>query len=344
MASGMRRQGQPMPLNTVLVAGASGLVGSAAVEHFAALPGWRVIALSRRRPALPPAVDYLQADLADPQSCRAAADSLGEVTHVVFAALYEKPDLVAGWRDHEQMHVNLSMLRGVEPIRNPAKERWPRHPHENFYWLQEDLLRARQPGRDWTFTILRPQVIFGNAVGSPMNAVAAVGAYAAVMRELGHPLCFPGGGAFVNGATDARLLARAMAFAGTSPVAANETYNVVNGDVLVWQDIWASIAAHFGMPAGPAEPLRLAEAMPGREDVWQRIVVKHGLQPLTLAQLAGSSWQFTDRALGHGQAHPADSVLSPIKLRQAGFHDCEDTEDCLLYWLRRMQSERLLPP
>jgi hypothetical protein len=231
----------------------------------------------------------------------------------------------------------------VEPVRNPAKERWTRHAHENFYWLQEDLLRERQPARRWSFTILRPQVILGDAVGSPMNVVAAVGAYAALTREFGRPLCFPGGGAFVNGATDARLLARAMAFAGTSAVAANETYNVVNGDVLVWQDIWAAVAAHFGMPAGPADPLRLAEAMPRREDVWQRIVSKHGLQPLALAQLVGSSWQFTDRVFGYGLTHPADSVLSTIKLRQAGFHDCEDTEDGLLYWLRRMQSQRLLP-
>jgi len=110
-------------------------------------------------------------------------------------------------------------------------------------------------------------VILGDAVGSPMNVVATMGAYAAVMRELGRPLCLPRGGAFVNGAADARLLARARTFAGTSGVASNETYNVVNGDVLVWQDIWAAVAAHFGMPAGPAEPLRLAEAMPRREDV-----------------------------------------------------------------------------
>ena len=34
--------------HTMLVAGASGVVGTAAVEHFARLPDWNVIALSRR--------------------------------------------------------------------------------------------------------------------------------------------------------------------------------------------------------------------------------------------------------------------------------------------------------
>src|SRR5205823_3889443 len=35
---------------TVLVAGASGLVGFAAAKHFASLGGWKVIAVSRREP------------------------------------------------------------------------------------------------------------------------------------------------------------------------------------------------------------------------------------------------------------------------------------------------------
>jgi NAD dependent epimerase/dehydratase family len=39
-----------MAKRTVLVAGASGLVGSAAVRHFAQLPDWEVIGVSRRPP------------------------------------------------------------------------------------------------------------------------------------------------------------------------------------------------------------------------------------------------------------------------------------------------------
>ena len=41
--------------HTILIAGASGVVGAAATEHFAALPDWEVLALSRRPCALPPA-------------------------------------------------------------------------------------------------------------------------------------------------------------------------------------------------------------------------------------------------------------------------------------------------
>ena len=43
--------------HTILIAGASGVVGAAATEHFAALPDWEVLALSRRPCALPPGVN-----------------------------------------------------------------------------------------------------------------------------------------------------------------------------------------------------------------------------------------------------------------------------------------------
>lgn len=360
----------PKKKHTILIVGATGLVGAAAIEHFASLRDWQVIAVSRRVPILPEGVQHLALDLSDGAACAAASSSLDRVTHVLFAALYELPELVAGWRDRRQMAVNEAMLRNlldglqmaakglrhitllqgtkaygghVEPAPVPAKERWPRHQHENFYWLQEDLLRMRQPHSAWTFTVLRPQAVFGYAIGSPMNIIAAIGAYAAVQRALGQPLCFPGGGRYVSAASDSRMLARAAEFAGTHEIAANETYNVVNGDLLVWEDIWASIGQRFGMTVGEAQPSELAKTMPTQEALWQKIVSEHKLQLLSLKQMIGSSWQFADRTLAHGVANPADSVLSTIKLRKHGFSDCQDTEDSIHYWLERMQEQRLLP-
>ncbi|MBC7732856.1 MAG: NAD(P)H-binding protein, partial [Bacteriovorax sp.] len=140
--------------HTILIAGASGVVGAAAVAHFAALPDWQVLALSRRPSPLPGRVRHVSLDLTDAAACAAAAPGLGEATHVLFAALYELPELVAGWRDPRQMAVNHAMLRNlldalqmsakglrhislmqgtkaygghVEPAPVPAKERSPRH-------------------------------------------------------------------------------------------------------------------------------------------------------------------------------------------------------------------------
>jgi len=354
----------------ILIAGAGGVVGAAAVEHFAALPDWQVSALSRRCLSLPDGVQHIAADLTDAAACRDAATRLADTTHLLYAALYEKPDLIAGWRDPEQMAVNESMLRNildalqaaapglrhvtilqgtkaygghVEPAPVPCKERWPRHGHENFYWLQEDLLRERQPRSAWTFSILRPQIVLGHAVSSPMNIIAAIGAYAAVMRDLGRPMAFPGGGRYINAATDSRLIARAAEFTATHEIAANETYNVVNGDMLVWHDIWDSIALRFGLKAGEPRPMNLAEEMPAYEEAWSRVVKRYGLRNVSLQGLIGSSWQFTDRAFAQGLENPPDSVLSGLKLRRHGFAECFDTEDSIHYWLERMQQEQLLP-
>ena len=357
-----------MTRRTLLIAGATGIVGGAALEHFATLPGWDVIALSRRPPA--GAVRHVRADLTDAADTRRALADCGSVTHVLYAALFEQPDLVAGWRDREQMRVNtamfanlldalerhapalahLTLMQGAKAyglhdtqVPVPAKERWPRPSHEVFYWPQEDLLRERQRGAAWQFSILRPQLILGHAAGSPMNLVGALGAYAAIQREIGEPLRFPGGGRYVHAASDSRLIARVVAFCGTSPAAAGRTFNVVNGDMLVWQDLWPAIAARFGMAVGAPRPMRLAEHMPRYEDTWQRIVERHGLRPTTLAQLLGSSWQFTDRSFGYGLVAPLDRIESPVALWKAGFVGCEDTEDAFVHWLGRMQDERWLP-
>jgi hypothetical protein len=144
---------------------------------------------------------------------------LADVSHLVYAALSEKHDIVAGWTAADQMQVNLMMLgnllatletaapalqRGCScRTRRPTartspgyaygKEPQPRHCHENFYWLQEDLLRTRAVQAQWTWTIIRPQAVFGWALGGQMNVIAAIGALAAIARARREVLTFPGG-------------------------------------------------------------------------------------------------------------------------------------------------------
>jgi nucleoside-diphosphate-sugar epimerase len=355
----------------VLVAGASGIVGRAAVARLAGRPGTRVIALSRRRPDLDADHVHQALDLTDAAACAAAAETWTGITHLVYAALYEEPDLIRGWRAAAQMQTNLAMLRNLmapllghakglrhvtllqgtkaygahlRPIAVPARERWPRDDHANFYWLQEDWLRAAQRGRDWTFTILRPQVIFGHGLGSPMNPLAAIGAYAAILKARGEALHWPGGPGYVLEATCADLLARAIDWAGVSPTAAGETFNVTNGDVFTWPNLWPAVARALGMEPGPARPLCLAEAMPACEAEWAAIVRRHGLLASTLRSFVGGSFAYADYIFAHGRGTPPPPVLlSTVKIRQAGFADCVDTEDMIAAWFAALRRLRLLP-
>ena len=104
--------------NKVLVTGASGLLGVAAIEKFLAA-GWKVVGVSRRKPLLPSGrdVEFLAVDLRDEKASRAAFEPLTDVTHIAYTALHEKPELVAGWSSKEQIETNNAMLRNVvEPI------------------------------------------------------------------------------------------------------------------------------------------------------------------------------------------------------------------------------------
>ena len=356
----------------VLIAGVSGVVGFAASHRFAS-QGWDVLGLSRRRPArLPDAVQHLAVDLAEPSSIAAVQEQLAGVTHLVYAALFEKPGLMPGWREQDQMERNITMLSNlyrslaedgglkhisllqgtkaysahIEPMTVPGRERNPRHQHENFYWLQEDFLRDRQSVADFALTILRPQVIYGEAQGGNMNALPALGVYAALLSAQGRDLEFPGGVAPVSEAVDADLLARMLEWAATSPAAANETFNVTNGDVYCLQNVWPVLAESFGMQVGDAVPMSLAAEMPGREPEWNKLVDRFDLQaPTSLNTFVGQSFIYADMLLGHGQTTArSPSLVSTIKARHAGFTDCVDTEDMFARLIANLQAARLLPP
>jgi nucleoside-diphosphate-sugar epimerase len=359
----------------VVVAGASGVVGYSAVKHFAAVPGCEVVGLSRRKPSDLEGATLVCVDLNDADACRDVARLHRDATHLVYAALFEKPGLVAGWRERDQMETNLRMfanlfdplvseasglehvtlLQGtkaygghVASVRIPSRERTPRHPHENFYFLQEDHLYAgcEQSGAGWTWTILRPQVILGESLGSNMNLVPALAAYGAVLREAGEPLHFPGGAPSVIEVVSAELLARAIAWSGSSTVARNETFNVTNGDVFVWRDAWPVVADALGMEPGDDRPMALADEMPRRAADWEAVVDRYGLRaPRSLDAFVGQSFVYADLLLGYGRDRvPMPQLVSTIKIRQAGFTDCVDSEADLASWFERLRARRLIPP
>ena len=356
----------------MLVVGASGVVGRAAIERFSRLDDWDVIGVSRRLPQGIEGATLRSLDLLDAEQCASAISDMGGVTHVIYAALSEAPGIVSGWRDQQQMQRNLQMFRNIldplcragtlehvsllqgtkaygvhlETTPVPARERWPRHPHENFYFLQEDHLRDAQRDAGFTFTIWRPQVVYGESFGSPMNLIPAIGAYAAVLRERGEPLAFPGGVTGLSEAVDADLLADTFEWATQSPAADNETFNITNGDVFSWRDSWPAIADGLGMEPGPDKPMSLTAEMPRRATEWAAIVDRYGLRsPRSLEAFVGDSFVYADMLFHYGsETVRPPALVSTIKLRQAGFGGCIDTEDMFRKWFARFRERRLLPP
>jgi hypothetical protein len=180
--------------------------------------------------------------------------------------------------------------------------------------------------------------------GVAMNPIPIIGVYAAICREEGRPFAFAGGPSYVLEAVDARLLARALAWAAVTSSARNETFNITNGDVFVWRNVWPAIADALRVEPGPDEPISLAEFLPKKADVWNRVVSRHNLRPLAMSDILGESHHYTDFCFAYGAGrNPPPVIVSTIKLRQAGFSDCIDTEDMFRHWLGILASKQILP-
>jgi nucleoside-diphosphate-sugar epimerase len=352
-----------------LVVGGLGVVGRATLDHMTSMPDWDVVALSRRAPDFPTRAQFVSVDLSDRAGCRQALSPFNDVTHVVYAALQEQASVVSGWTDAEHVRTNLQMLtnlldaieeaspalrhitlmQGAKAYgihlgakgRIPFKESDPRPVAPNFYFDQEDLIRARQKTARWTWTVLRPPGVCGVTIGSPMNTLVAVGVYAAVCRELGLPFEYPGGEGSVKEVCDARLLAKSVVWAGTTPACGNEIFNIANGDCFMWEHLWPRFAEVFGMECAPPRPQSVAQAMPDKGPAWDRIVAKHGLRPHRFEQLV-PSWDFMDFTFRHGRPSTV-SLMSTVKARQAGFQETVDTEAMFVELLRQLQDDKILP-
>jgi nucleoside-diphosphate-sugar epimerase len=366
----------------VLVAGALGVIGRAVVERLARRDGALVVGLARRAPdsglvmslrdATQP-VQWLRCDLQDASATRAALAAHRDTTHLVYAALYEKPELIRGWLAPDHVDVNgamlantlaalegaplahVSLLQGTKaygahagrPMRIPARERDAKRDHANFYFVQQDELEARAASAGFAFTIFRPQVVLGNAVGSAMNPVAALGAYAAISRELGEALRYPGHPHMLTECIDARIIAAAVEWSWREPRANREAINLTNGDVVVWRTFFERLADELGMrleqrPLAPDEP-RLGVAMPKHGATWRRLAEREALRITDLEALIGLSWQYADILFAAPAPPPVPTLVSTIKVRQLGFGDCIDSEECIMQHLAAMRACGYLP-
>lgn len=342
----------------VLVLGPTGVVGTAVTQLLQQGDDFQVITAGRRAVR---SARHLRVDLLDRAATARAFTELSDVTHLVYAAYSERATM------SETGAVNLAMLRHaldaleqvgapldrvvligggksygehLGPYKTPAKESDPRHLGPIFYNDQEDLLRRRASGR-YTWSVLRPDIVVGPSLGSPMNLLTAIAVYAALCTQANVPLRFPGtAGAWgaLHQVTDADLLAEAVLWALTSDAAADEVFNVTNGDLFRWQHLWPRIAEEFGLAHATPQPRLLSEAMADRAPEWNRLVSDHRLRP-TPYEALGSSWSFADSVWSLGY----DLVQSTIKIRQAGFHACRDSEESVLRHLRRLRADRYVP-
>lgn len=76
---------------------------------------------------------------------------------------------------------------------------------------------------------------------------------------------YPGEGNLIAQPTDTALLAEAIDTAIRTPQAANQIYNVTNGEVAAMRDLWPAIAQCVGMEPGEVVPISFDQELTGKD-------------------------------------------------------------------------------
>ncbi|WP_240012538.1 SDR family oxidoreductase [Actinokineospora sp. PR83] len=348
--------------NVALVVGARGVIGGNLVRHLEGLGGWRVVGLSRRGGERSERVRHISVDLLDADDTRAKLAGLTDVTHVFYAAYQDAPTFAGLVEPNQRMLVNaleaiepvaaglrhVQLVQGYKvygahlgPFKTPAREDDPPHMPPEFNVEQQAFVERVQQDKGWTWSALRPSVVCGFALGIPMNLAMVIAVYATISAHLGVPLRFPGKpGAYHSliEMTDAGLLAEAMVWAATDPAAANQAYNINNGDLFRWEEMWPRIADYFDLPVAPGLPIDLATVMADKEQVWREVIAEHDLAPTPYRNV--SSWAFGDAVFSWDY----DFIADGSKARRHGFHHHVDTAEMFPRIFDEMRARKIIPP
>ncbi|RFU33096.1 hypothetical protein B7463_g3232, partial [Scytalidium lignicola] len=325
------------------VTGANGISGGAIVDYLAqntTEKDWtKIIATSRnsfQSKVKDKRVQFLALDFnEDPKELITRMEKdCKDVTHAYFSSYVHRDDFDELAEANIQLFQNFltaitSVAPGLKnvtlqtggkhygvhicPVPSPAQEDDPVHPENqgNFYHAQQEFLRSKQLGSSWTYNVIRPQAIIG-ATQKPngMNSALTLALYFLICKELGTKAPMPTNQIFWHGLDDlayAPLIADLSIFASTTPGCANEAFNISNGDVFSWKQMWPRVAQYFGAEADPdqkfSEPqptpgilvqeFRLADWHRDKEQVWQALCTRLGT-PSAKATFQYGTWEFQD--------------------------------------------------
>eukprot|EP01027_Heterolobosea_sp_BB2_P020980 GEZU01029979.1.p1 GENE.GEZU01029979.1~~GEZU01029979.1.p1 ORF type:complete len:140 (-),score=50.66 GEZU01029979.1:125-544(-) len=119
----------------------------------------------------------------------------------------------------------------------------------------------------------------------------------------------------------------------------NQPFNCVNGGKFKWRDMWKVIGDYFGVPSGSEpKPRSLEKEMQGKEDVWNKMVDKYGLQKNNLFDIG--TWWFADMEL----AREWDVHSSMDRARALGFQERVDDTKMFYSLFKQLEDKKIIPP
>ncbi|EWZ27944.1 uncharacterized protein FOBCDRAFT_241462 [Fusarium oxysporum Fo47] len=399
---------------TAIVVGATGILGREIVHQLGRDPQkWsKVYALSRsQKEEFPSNVEHRHIDLTG------SADDLAKdlqgikAEYVFFGAYLEQSDEQKSWdvngdmlqafldalvkNGTDQQVKRILLITGAKqygvalgPIKNPMVESDPWLTDKssfppNFYYRQQDILHSfcdKSNGRTaWNVTY--PNDVIGYARGNFMNLTTALGIYAAISKELGNDLAFPGSQISYTGFdcyTDAALHARFCEWVVLESSTANEAFNVTNGDAESWQNLWPQVAKRYGIKVSesqfaeqpgslastkdlnPTPLISLFEKQSGLKGLTKRGKIDQSIDLVKWSQQTDvkQAWKELSKRdgldenalekatwgfLGFVWGRNYDLIMSMSKARRFGWSEYLDTWESLCKTFDQLEATKVLP-
>ncbi|CAN8097988.1 unnamed protein product [Discula destructiva] len=372
------------------ITGGNGISGSAILEYLVnntTSEQWSKIIVTSRSPFVQlvqdPRIQFIALDFTKDPSTLAAemAPSCSEVTHAYFSSYVHRDDFSELQQANSAMFENfLISLQQVAPVLEnctlqtggkyynvhvspaptPCRETDPRRgtADANFYYPQEDFLAEQQKGKKWSWNVIRPTGIIG-CTGKPngMNLALTYAVYFLVCAELDVPAPMPTNQNYWNETedqSDALLIAEMSIWASTTPKAANEAFNCVNGDHFRYRYMWPRLAASLGATASSdqvfskprpsydggevQQEFSIASWLQGKQPIWEALCDKKGVPE------AKSTFGFvTPHIMDWAFQRSWSCTLSMSKARKLGWTGYVDSYESNIKAFERMKELKQIP-
>ena len=130
-----------------------------------------------------------------------------------------------------------------------------------------------------------------------------------------------------------------MAWSAKDPAAANQIFNLVNGDVVSWEQIWPWLGKYFDIEiAIPDEGADLNVLLADREADWKRICRDHKLPYRPLQSV------FSGNFLAASVAMTWDAEYSMSKAHSHGFEPTITTDQMFSNLFGKLEADQIIPP
>ena len=347
-----------------LVFGASGIIGRGFLRHLDGLNDWDITGVMRNPPNFDTRAEHLSVDLTDRDASLSGLRDVPEITHVFYTAYQDYPTWEAAAEPNTEMFKNamdgllqnapnLEHVQILQGAKYYGRHLGPYKKHPLKRMIHGTCRRASTSGKRIIFANSRsdgrgtgqPYVrkrCVASRSATPLNLTSVVAVYAAISKELGLPLRWPGKPeAFytIYQVTDYDILGKSMVWAATTPACANEVIQCHQWRrFTAGKHMWGRIAEYFDMEAGPPQQINLAQMMADKETALgrnRREARAWRQHPSTRRR----NWAFGDYAFSSDW----DVCMDTTKCRRAGFLDFIDTEEMFINQFDELRKAKIIP-